>query len=178
MPSSSASKRDPERHPDARGLGRAADEVRGEPQRRLLDELDDRDHVGRGEARDPGLVVDGEGVQARAPGDGAHRELRREAAGAARSGRVDVEVARRAVAETQLPGGAAPPEVLVLRRHLREQAEGGGGRSAQADAPVRVRSRMRAEVSTRCSRVAPKARSSGWYAARRSRMAARAAAAA
>ena len=58
--------------------------------------------------------------------------------------------------------GAAPPEVLVLRRQRGKQAEGRLRSSAQAAVPVRVRSRMRAEVSTRCSRVTPTARSAGW----------------
>ena len=49
-----------DRHPDRNLLGRAVDDVGGQPQFGLLVDRHQPDHVGRFEPGDPGMVVDGE----------------------------------------------------------------------------------------------------------------------
>jgi hypothetical protein len=65
---------DPHAHPDAHRLGGAADDVRHEPQPRLLLDLDDRDRVRVVGRRHPGLVVQREGRDGRAARDRSSRQ--------------------------------------------------------------------------------------------------------
>ena len=101
--------------PDEHLGRRAADQVGGQAQLRLLLDLDDRDHVGRRKAGDPGVVVDGEGRHARAARDRVHLEVAPQAARAEWLRRMQQVAAGAAAQELEAALATAAPEVLVLR---------------------------------------------------------------
>ena len=99
--------RDAQRHADLDLVERAVHEVRREPHRRLLDDLDDRDDVRQLRARHPVLVVDRVRRERRAARHRLDREVLRVVDRADRLRRVDVVAAVLAAPEPQL--AAAPP---------------------------------------------------------------------
>jgi len=99
----------PEWHADTHLLGRAADDVGGEAQAGLLDQLDQADHVGDLRAGHPALRVHGEARERGAPADGLEADVLTEAPRTHRPRRVDVPAARVATRDLEPSGmGCAP----------------------------------------------------------------------
>ncbi len=122
-------RRPEERQPDILGLleyhldglselelvGFALNDVRGQPNPRVLDDRDLCDHIWRREVGKAEPVVDGEGRQGGFAGDIAHAHVATTAVPAHRGRRMDQRIAVLALLNPKNAVGACGPEEFVLR---------------------------------------------------------------
>src|SRR5262249_1594436 len=102
-------------HADGEALDRAIDDVGGQPEARLLLQLDEADHVRHFLTGKPALVIDRVAVQARAPAHPRGGEVAPATARADRARRVDEPGARHTARELEAAGAAGTPERLRVR---------------------------------------------------------------